>query len=97
MKELKKRIEHIEEQLKMGQDTNEGVIVIKKVARDGGYKTLPEPVEEWLTYKLQQQAPAAKYIILDSDKELAARTKESGHNLTTETVFKNIRNETEGN
>jgi len=80
VKNIERRIEEVEQKLGVGRQVEEHVIVWRMVRPDGTYRTLPEPVEEWLTYKqsLRNKADETRPIIfLSAEEELEAR-KEAG-------------------
>jgi len=82
MSYLKRRVQKIEDKLNIGKGKAKAFRIVI-LPPDG--EILPEPVEEWVTYKeaLAKQQPQPILFIADPAKELEAR--------------KRLQKETEGN
>ena len=70
MKSIESRIKNIEDKLHMGSSQQSLFIVIRK----HNLNPLPEPIEEWVTYK-EAEASCGLYTVFvaDQNKELEAR------------------------
>ncbi len=71
MRTIEKRVKSIEEKLYMGEGQKGRLIVMRKE----GDKQLPEPLEEWITFKAARAnfGPDVNMFMVDSVKELEAR------------------------
>ncbi|MHC4637391.1 MAG: hypothetical protein ACYTBP_10835 [Planctomycetota bacterium] len=73
MKSIERRVERIEDKLNIG-DKRTGVFVVLTSNRT---KELPEPVEEWITYKeAKERCGEVGLFIADPEAELEAREKQ---------------------
>ena len=73
MKRLERRIKRIEEKLGMNERRRKMVVIIHKTDLN---HAVPEPVEEWITYKRALAEAGQKPIVVftaDPAKELEAR------------------------
>ena len=77
MRSLYNRIKRIEENLNIGDDRS-GVCIT--LIRKGEADKLPEPLEEWITYKREEAKRGGKgtihIAILSLEKELKAREEQ---------------------
>ncbi|MHC4758829.1 MAG: hypothetical protein ACYTE8_09240 [Planctomycetota bacterium] len=76
MKNIEGRIKIIEKKLQVNDKVDNESILIQLVHPRGSYLTLPEPVEQWLTYQAAL-AKGSDPIILTAEDELKTR-KETG-------------------
>ena len=84
MSYLKKRIKKIEDRLNIGDDRT-GVFVILSDECEAG--KLPEPFEEWITYKeAMAKCGQVGIFIADPEKELKAREEQKA-TLQKETIL----------
>ena len=76
MSYLKRRVKKIEEKLNIGDDRTGVFVIINECDAD----KLPEPLEEWITYKQAKAKRGGRgtvhIAILNLDAELEAREKQ---------------------
>ena len=86
MKTIERRVEKIEKSLSI----NQGEKSFRTVFLLSNAEELPEPIEEWMTYKeeLAKQQPKPSIFFADSKKELEARRllKATKDNKTAENI-----------
>ena len=73
MKAIARRVRNIENKLYVGKAQPEPLVVVTLAGRE---KELPEPLQEWITYKqAKAEADSGQFsiFIADPDKELEAR------------------------
>ncbi len=83
MSYLKRRVKKIEEKLNIGDDRTGVFVIINGCDAD----KLPEPLEEWITYKeAKAKCGQVGIFITDPEKELKAREEQKA-TLQKETIL----------